>query len=97
MKLMKQNGLTCKVRLKKYKSYKGKRGKAAPNILQRNFKADKPNEKWSTDIIEFSLFGRKLYLSPIIDLYNGEIISYKVSECPVLKQVTDMVKKQSCV
>lgn len=93
MKLMKQNGLTCKVRLKKYKSYKGERGKAAPNLLQRNFKADKPNEKWSTDIIEFSLFGRKLYLSPIIDLYNGEIISYKVSECPVLKQVTDMVKE----
>ena len=62
-------------------------------ILQRNFKADKPNKKWSTDITEFSLFGRKLYLSPIIDLYNGEIISYKVSERPVLKQVTDMVKE----
>jgi len=65
--------------------------------MQRDFKADEPNKKCSTDIIEFSLFGRKLYLSPIIDLYNGEIISYKVSECPVLKQVTDMVKKQSCV
>ena len=47
----------------------------------------------STDITEFALFGRKLYLSPIIDLYNGEIISYKVSERPVLKQVTDMVKE----
>ena len=93
MKLMKQTGLTCKVRLKKYKSYKGERGKAAPNILQRNFKADKPNEKWATDITEFALFGKKLYLSPIIDLYNGEVISYKVSECPVLKQVTDMVKQ----
>lgn len=44
MKLMKQNGLTCKVRLKKYRSYIGDHGKAAPNILQRNFKADKPNE-----------------------------------------------------
>ena len=87
MKLMKQTGLTCKVRLKKYKSYKGERGKAAPNILQRNFKADKPNEKWATDITEFALFGKKLYL------YNGEIISYKVSERPVLKQVTDMVKE----
>ena len=64
-----------------------------PDILQRSFKADKPNKKWSTDITEFSLFGRKLYLSPIIDLYNGEIISYKVSERPVLKQVTDMVKE----
>ena len=61
--------------------------------MQRDFKADEPNKKCSTDIMEFSLFGRKLYLSPIIDLYNGEIISYKVSECPVLKQVTDMVKE----
>ena len=61
--------------------------------MQRDFKADEPNKKWSTDITEFSLFGRKLYLSPIIDLYNGEIISYKVSERPVLKQVTDMVKE----
>lgn len=62
MRLMKQTGLTCKVRLKKYKSYRGEHGKAAPNILQRNFKADKPNKKWSTDITEFALFGRKLYL-----------------------------------
>lgn len=93
MKLMREAGLTCKVRIKKYKSYKGVQGKAAPNILQRNFKADKPNKKWATDITEFPLFGKKLYLSPIIDLYNGEIISYKVSEHPVLKQVTDMVKE----
>ena len=61
--------------------------------MQRDFKADEPNKKCSTDIMEFSLFGRKLYLSPIIDLYNWEIICYKVSERPVLKQVTDMVKK----
>ena len=93
MKLMKEAGLTCKVRLKKYKSYKGEHGKTAPDILQRNFKADEPNKKWATDITEFSLFGRKLYLSLIIDLYNGEIISYKVSERPVLKQVMDMVKQ----
>ena len=94
---MKQAGLTCKIRLKKYKSYKEEHGKRTPNIMQRDFKADEPNKKCSTDIIEFLLFGRKLYLSPIIDLYNGEIISYKVSERPVLKQVTDMAKKQSCV
>lgn len=93
MQLMRQAGLTCKVRIKKYKSYKGVQGKTAPNILQRNFKADKPNKKWATDITEFPLFGKKLYLSPIIDLYNGEIISYKVSERPLLKQVTDMVKE----
>ncbi len=61
--------------------------------MQRDFKADEPNKKWSTDITKFSLFGRKLYMSPIIDLYNGKIISYKVSEHTVLKQVTDMVKE----
>ena len=92
MKLMKQAGLTCKVRAKKYKSYRGEQGKAAPNILARDFKADKPNKKWATDITEFALFGKKLYLSPIIDMYNGKVISYKVSEHPILKQVTDMVE-----
>lgn len=89
----KVNHKVGKIRLKKYKSYKGKDGKTAPNILQRNFKADEPNKKWSTDITEFSLFGSKLCLSPIIDLYNGEIINYKVSEHPVLKKVMDIVKK----
>lgn len=64
-----------------------------PDILQRDFKADEPNKKWSTDIAKIALFGKKLYLSPIIDLYNGEVISYKVSERPVLKQITDMVKE----
>lgn len=58
-----------------------------------DFKADEPNKKLSTNVTEFSLFGKKLYLSIIIDLYNGEIISYKVSEHPVLKQVMDMIKQ----
>ena len=89
---MKQMGLTCKVRLKKYRSYKGQNGKIADNILKRNFKADKPNQKWATDITEFALCGQKIYLSPILDMYNGEIISYKISERPVLKQVLDMVE-----
>ena len=61
--------------------------------MQRDFKADEPNKKWSTDITKFSLFGRKLYMSAIIDLYNGKIVNYKVSEHTVFKQVTDMVKE----
>jgi len=92
-KLMKELGLKSQVRMKKYKSYKGKVGKIAPNILDRNFKADKPNEKWVTDITQFSLFGKKLYLSPILDLYNGEIISYNISESPNFHQVTDMLQE----
>ena len=90
---MKILGLKCMVRIKKYRSYKGQVGKIAPNILQRNFKAEKPNQKWATDITEFSLFGTKLYLSPVLDMYNGEIVSYSVSTSPVLNQVMDMLDK----
>lgn len=92
-KLMKICGIKCQVRMKKYRSYKGEVGKIAPNLLERNFKADKPNQKWVTDVTEFSLFGTKLYLSPILDLYNGEIISYNISDRPVFSQITDMLDK----
>lgn len=65
---MKELGLKCLVRIKKYRSYKGTVGKIAPNILNRNFQFEKPNEKWVTDITEFNLFEEKLYLSPMLDL-----------------------------
>lgn len=58
-RLMKEIGIKCMVRIKKYRSYKGQVGKIAPNIIQRDFHADKPHEKWTTDITEFSLFGTK--------------------------------------
>ena len=93
LKLMKHLGLQCFVRVKRYRSYKGEVGKIAPNLLDRNFKSDKPNQKWVTDVTEFSLFGTKLYLSPIIDLFNGEIVSYNISERPVFHQVMDMLEK----
>ncbi|RDY68544.1 IS3 family transposase, partial [Halobacillus trueperi] len=60
-RLMKELGLRCLVRMKKYSSYKGQVGKVAENILNRNFQAEKPNQKWVTDITEFKLFGQKLY------------------------------------
>lgn len=90
-RLMKSIGLKCMVRVKKYRSYKGEVGKIAPNIIQRDFSATAPNQKWTTDITEISLFGTKLYLSPILDMFNGEIISYNISERPVLGQVMDML------
>lgn len=90
-KLMKQIGLKCEVRMKKYRSYRGEVGKVAPNLLNRNFKASQPNRKWVTDVTEFSLFGSKLYLSPILDLYNGEIISYTLSDRPTFNQVSEML------
>jgi putative transposase len=74
--------------MKKYRSYKGKIGKVAPNILNRNFKATKPNQKWVTDVTEFHLHGEKLYLSPILDLFNGEIIAYNIESRPVYPLVS---------
>ena len=92
-RLMKELGLVCRVRAKKYRSYKGDVGKIAPNLLNRDFQAEKPNQKWVADVTEFSLFGQKLYLSPILDLYNGYLVSYTISERPVLNMVTTMLAK----
>ena len=90
-RLMKKLNLVCRVRIKKYKSYRGEVGKIAPNIINRDFSTTKPNEKWVTDITEFSLFGEKLYLSPILDLFNGEIVSYNLSRSPNFAQTVDML------
>ena len=93
MKLMKQLGLSSKVRVKKYRSYKGEVGKIAPNLLERNFYAEKPNQKWVTDVTEFSLFGEKLYLSPVLDLCSEDLVSYTISNRPVLGMVISMLEK----
>ena len=93
LRLMKLLGLKSLIRAKKYKSYKGEKGKIAPNILERNFKADAPNQKWATDITEFNVSGNKLYLSPIIDLFNQEIVSYELTERPEFNQVVMMLEK----
>lgn len=92
MKLMQQEHLTCMLREKKYHSYRGKVGKIVPNLLQRDFKAERPNLKWTTDITEFKLLGQKRYLSPIMDLFNGEIVSYSLSTSPNFLQITEMLK-----
>jgi len=90
-RLMNEMNLKCLVRMKKYRSYRGNVGAIAPNILERNFNASKPNEKWVTDVTEFHLFGEKLYLSPILDLYNGEIIAYNIENRPVYTLVSKML------
>lgn len=90
-KLMGQLGLKSTVRPKRYKSYKGGVGTIAPNILQRDFEASRPNEKWVTDVTEFKVCDRKIYLSPILDLYNREIISWRAEESPKLNMVLEMV------
>ncbi|EPH93037.1 hypothetical protein D922_02240 [Enterococcus faecalis 06-MB-DW-09] len=81
-KLMSQMGLTCQIRIKRYKSYKGTVGKIAKNVLKRKFSVGKPNKKWVTDVTGFKVNGKKVYLSSILDLFNGEIISYSTSTRP---------------
>ena len=61
-RLMRKMGIFCRVRMRKYNSYKGDVGRIAPNLLERDFKAEKPNQKWVTDVTECALFGIKLYL-----------------------------------
>ena len=92
-RVMKELGLKSMVRMKKYRSYKGNVGNIAPNILNRNFQAHKPNKKWVTDITEFKLFGEKLYLSPMLDLFNGEIITYTVDTRPSYSLVPTMLEQ----
>jgi len=92
-KLMRECGLKSEIRKRKYRSYKGEVGKVAPNILNRDFYANKPQEKWVTDVTEFAVGERKVYLSPILDLFNGEIISYNLSLHPTFHQTADMLDK----
>ena len=93
-RLMKRMGLAgIKRNKRKYSSYQGTIGKVADNIIQRDFFSDKPNKKWYTDITEFNLRGDKIYLSPILDGYAGDIVSYNISINPSFNQIIDMMDK----
>jgi putative transposase len=91
-RLMAQLNLKSTVRPKRYKSYRGEVGKTAQNVLERNFSASKPDEKWVTDVTEFKVKEQKVYLSPIVDLFNQEVIAYKIAKNAQLPLVTDMLK-----
>jgi putative transposase len=95
-RLMLQLGLKSLVRPKKYRSWRGMVGRVAPNLLNRQFEAQRPNEKWVTDVTEFNVKGQKLYLSPVMDLYNGEIIAWQSSVRPTFDLVGTMLKKALC-
>lgn len=92
-RLMGTLGLKSLVRPKKYRSFKGEVGQAAPHKLQRQFEANAANQKWVTDVTEFAVAGEKLYLSPVMDLYNGEIVAFETSKRPVFDLVSSMLKK----
>ncbi|XMB68089.1 IS3 family transposase [Mycoplasmatota bacterium zrk1] len=94
LRVMRENSLLSKKKqVKKYKSYRGTVGKIADNLLARNFMATSPNEKWCTDITEFKVCGEKIYLSPIVDLFDRSIVSYTYSKTPNVDLVVEMLKK----
>lgn len=92
-RLMQEMGLRAKQRRMHYHSYKGEVGKIAPNVLGRDFSTDAPNQKWTTDVTQVDIKGEKCYLSPVMDMWNGEIVSYTISNSPNLLMVTSMIKK----
>ncbi|HDR9528099.1 TPA: IS3 family transposase, partial [Burkholderia stabilis] len=92
-RLMGQLRLKSLVRPKKYRSWRGEVGRVAPNLLQRKFDVERPNQKWVTDVTEFNVGGQKLYLSPVMDLYNGEIVAYQMDRRPSFEMVSRMLKK----
>ncbi|WP_254780409.1 IS3 family transposase [Arthrobacter woluwensis] len=85
LKLMRALGLFCKVRRRRpHLSWKGQVGNVAPNHLNREFSADAPNQKWVTDITEFAVGNQKVYLSPILDLFDRSIVAHAMATSPSL-------------
>lgn len=80
--LMRELGLLSRVRRKKFNSHRGKVGTIADNVLDRDFNSETPNQKWVTDVTEFAIENKKLYLSPIIDLFDRGVVSYTMSMSP---------------
>ncbi|SHE59514.1 Transposase InsO and inactivated derivatives [Alkalibacter saccharofermentans DSM 14828] len=76
----------------KYNSYKGELSPAPDNIIQRDFTADKPNSKWLTDITESRLPAGKVYLSPIIDCFDGKVVQWSISNHPDAELTTSMLE-----
>lgn len=76
-----------------YSSYQGSGDVVIDNLIDRHFKADKPNEKWATDVTEFHCIWGKLYLSVIIDMYARDVVSFSISKHPDFDQIEDMLNK----
>lgn len=93
LKLMRRLGLICQVRRKRrYVSYQGETGQVAANLLDRDFTAGAPNQKWVTDVTEFRIGDDKLYLSPVMDLFDRQIIAYTLGTSPNLQLTNDSLR-----
>ena len=85
--------LKAKRKKQHYRSYKGELGKVAQNVINRDFKASAPDQKWTTDVTQVKIKDKKIYLLPILDMFNGEIVSYTISDSPDLEMVITMLDK----
>ena len=92
-RMMAEYGLVVKGKRKnqKYSSYKGEITPSVPNVIERNFHADAPNEKWLTDITEFAIPAGKVYLSPVIDCFDGMLPAWKIGTTPDASLVNGMI------
>lgn len=95
LKLMREEKIICRIRHKRYNSYRGEQGKVAKNILNREFVAESPMTKLVTDVTEFKVAGRKAYLSPVMDLYNNEIVAWSITRSPNFSQTMEMLDNLS--
>jgi putative transposase len=94
LKLMRELGLVCPIRRRRrYNSYRGETGKVAENLLNRDFTAGAPNQKWVTDVTEFTVADRKIYLSPVMDLFDRQIIAYSISSSPNLELTNSSLRE----
>ena len=92
-RIMKAEKLTVPTkRMRKYSSYKGEITPEVDNIIDRNFHADEPNKKWLTDITEFAIPAGKVYLSPMIDCFDGMVVSWNISTTPDSILVNSMLE-----
>ena len=92
-KLMVQMDLRARRKTRHYSSYKGEVGRIAPNVIARDFTASSPDQKWATDVTQINIKDKKTYLSPVLDMFNGEVVSYVISDSPGLKMVMTMIDK----
>jgi len=91
-RLMKQESLVAATsKRRRYGSYMGEISPAPENLLNRDFSADAPNEKWLTDITEFQIPAGKVYLSPMIDCFDGMVVSWSIGTRPNAELVNTML------
>ena len=92
-KLMHQMHLQGKRKKVHYRSFRGEVGVIAPNVVDRNFRSDKSYQKMATDVSQITIKDTKMFFSPLLDMYNGEIVTYTITDHPDLHMVTDMMSQ----